>query len=93
MELEAEAKNILLLLQSTSLITTCIEKHCTWPTSAASGSKHKYSVISGVAWEGGRRGRTASGGTSMGGVFYGVVTCYVYPSLCIATSDLYLLIY
>jgi len=39
------------------------------------------------------RGKYAQSGTSRGGFFDGITTCNIYPSLCIATSYLYILIY
>jgi len=45
------------------------------------------------SWEYGIARGTASGGTPRGGLFDGVIACYIYPLLRIATSDLYWLIY
>jgi len=44
-------------------------------------------------WSDVARERTAPDGTSRGGIFDGIIACYIYPSLRIATNDLYLLIY
>jgi len=57
----------------------------------------KSNITVPTAWlggRGGRVGRSAPGGTSIrNGIFDGVINWYIYPSLQIATSNLYLLVY